>query len=123
MLTGTELGAAIAAAIKAKRVTKKAVAEVFGVKPPSVQGWISRGTISKAKLPDLWRYFSDVAGPEHWGLASFPRPINTDKRIARAVKLMEAMTDRQLDQAIRVLDALAEPLPAERGNPGDSRNG
>ncbi|WP_144290856.1 S24 family peptidase [Vandammella animalimorsus] len=44
------------------------VAEHFGVKPPSVQDWLKRGVISKDKLPELWAYFSDVVGPEHWGL-------------------------------------------------------
>lgn len=72
MLTGPELGQAIAAAIKLKGVTQRAVAEHFGVKPPSVQDWIKRGTIDKARLPGLWQYFSDVVGPTHWGLQEFP---------------------------------------------------
>lgn len=83
MLTGETLGAAIKAAINLKGVSKVEVAQHFGVKPPSVQDWINRGTISKEKLPDLWEYFSDVVGPEHWGLrgwsglprASAPSPI------------------------------------------------
>ncbi|MES2187295.1 MAG: S24 family peptidase [Pseudomonadota bacterium] len=72
MLTGPELGAAIASAIEKKGVSKVAVAAWFGVKPPSIQDWIRRGTISKEKLPLLWEYFAEVAGPDHWGLASFP---------------------------------------------------
>lgn len=72
MLTGVELGAAIDSAIKRKGVKKVDVAAHFGVKPPSVQDWIKRGTIEKAKLPELWSYFSDVVGPRHWGLTSFP---------------------------------------------------
>lgn len=68
MLTGEKLGAAIDAAIKKKGITKKDLADAFGVRPPSVQDWIKRGTISKEKLPLLWSYFSDVVGPEHWGL-------------------------------------------------------
>ena len=70
MLTGEELGAAIASAIEKKKVKKKDVADFFGVKPPSVQDWIRRGTIDKAKLPALWQYFSDVVGPELWGLTT-----------------------------------------------------
>ncbi len=72
MLTGKELGHAIKAAIEAKGVTQKAVAAFFDVKPPSVSDWIKRGTISKEKLPRLWGYFSDVVGPEHWGLQAWP---------------------------------------------------
>lgn len=72
MLTGEQLGRAISDAIQKKGVTQRAVAAHFGVKPPSVQDWIKRGTIDKGKLPALWAYFSDTVGPEHWGLTSFP---------------------------------------------------
>lgn len=48
------------------------VARHFGVKQPSLADWKKRGTISKEKLPELWRYFSDVVGPEHWGLKELP---------------------------------------------------
>lgn len=69
MLTGEKLGEAISLAIEKKGVSKKAIAERFGVKPPSVQDWIKRGTISKDKLFDLIDYFSDVCGNDHWGLS------------------------------------------------------
>lgn len=75
MLTGKELGAAIGEAITKKGVSKVKVAQHFGVKGPSVHGWIDTGTISKDKLPALWEYFSDVVGPEHWGLNTFPGGI------------------------------------------------
>jgi hypothetical protein len=68
MLTGAKLGAAIEAARKKKGVTKKALADEFGVSAPSVQDWVKRGTIDKDKLSRLWLFFRDVAGPEHWGL-------------------------------------------------------
>lgn len=73
MLTGRELGEAIRSAIEKKGVTQREVASVFEVKPPSIQDWIKRGTVSKDKLPALWHYFEDVVGPEHWGLEAFPR--------------------------------------------------
>jgi len=68
MLTGPELGAAIEAARIAKGVSKKQLADDFQVKPPSVQGWVKNGRIDKSKLMDVIAYFSDVVGPEHWGL-------------------------------------------------------
>ena len=68
MLTGPELGAAIDAARIAKGVSKKRLADDFQVKPPSVQGWVKNGRIDKSKLMDVIVYFSDVVGPEHWGL-------------------------------------------------------
>jgi transcriptional regulator with XRE-family HTH domain len=72
MLTGTELGKAIAGAIKRKGITQKALAQAFKVSPPSIQDWLKRGTIKKERLPDLWAYFADVCGPEYWGLSAFP---------------------------------------------------
>ncbi len=69
MLTGKELGDALRAAIEKKKVTKKAVADHFGVKPPSVQDWMNFGRIGKKHLNELVSYFSDVVGPEHWGIA------------------------------------------------------
>lgn len=77
MLNGTDLGAAIKAAIEKKIASgavasQAAIARHFNVKPPSIHDWIKKGSISKDKLPELWRYFSDVVGPEHWGLRSWP---------------------------------------------------
>jgi len=72
MLTGKVLGKAIREAIARKKVTQVEVAKHFGVRGPSVQDWLNRGTIGKEKLSELWAYFSDVVGPEHWGLASYP---------------------------------------------------
>lgn len=74
MLTGKALGDAIAVAVERKGVSKAELARHFGVKPPSIQDWINRGTIDKAKLPGMWAYFADVVGPEHWGLTRFPEP-------------------------------------------------
>jgi SOS-response transcriptional repressor LexA len=79
MLTGKALGDAIAAAIEKKGVTKADLARHFGVKPPSVQDWIKRGTVDKGKLQQLWAYFSDVAGPAHWGLTAFTEEQNVQQ--------------------------------------------
>ena len=88
MLTGKELGAAIEAARKLKKVTKKAIAEHFGVSQPSIQDWVNRGTIDKSKLPDLWEYFRDVVGPSHWGLKSFayPAPATSASELLRVAE-------------------------------------
>lgn len=73
MLKGKELGKAIDIAIKAKIAaggarSKAEIAREFDMKPPSLVDWVKKGSISKDKLPKLWKYFSDVVGPEHWGL-------------------------------------------------------
>lgn len=77
MLSGKELGQAIELAINKKISsgaikTKAEVARHFKIKPPSIHDWIKKGSISKDKLPELWNYFSDVVGPEHWGLKEIP---------------------------------------------------
>ncbi|KXB22586.1 hypothetical protein [Xylella fastidiosa] len=72
MLTGEQLGRAIKQAMQLKDVTPTKMAKHFGVKTPSVYGWIKEGRISKEKLPSLWSYFSDVVGPTHWGLEAWP---------------------------------------------------
>lgn len=77
MLTGKKLGQAIEAARKEKAVTKAELARVFKVKPPSIQDWVNNGTIEKGKLEALWRYFSDVVGPSHWGLSEFPSSVTS----------------------------------------------
>jgi len=69
MLTGIELGAAIESARLKKVITKKALAESFGVAAPSAQGWVNTGRIDKSKLIEVFRFFSDVVGPDHWGLS------------------------------------------------------
>lgn len=68
MLTGKELGIALADAMKRKGVGPTEVARAFGVKPPSVKDWQEFGRIHKKHLPGLIQYFSDVVPPEHWGL-------------------------------------------------------
>ncbi|EET6341336.1 helix-turn-helix domain-containing protein [Escherichia coli] len=81
MLSGKDLGRAIEQAINKKIAsgTVKSKAEVarhFKVQPPSIYDWIKKGSISKDKLPELWRFFSDVVGPEHWGLNEYPIPTS-----------------------------------------------
>ncbi|MBN8777503.1 S24 family peptidase [Thiomonas arsenitoxydans] len=68
MLTGKELGAAIESARLKKGVSKVTLARAMDVKPPSVQDWINHGRVAKSRLNALFQYFSDVVGPEHWGV-------------------------------------------------------
>ncbi|MCD4596493.1 helix-turn-helix domain-containing protein, partial [Proteus mirabilis] len=81
MLNGKDLGRAIEQAINKKLSSgsvksKTEIARHFNVKLPSIYDWIKKGSISKDKLPELWSYFSDVVGPEHWGLKEFHLPVN-----------------------------------------------
>ena len=112
MLTGKQLGAAIAEAIQKKRVKKADVARHFNVSPPSVQGWCDTGRIGKERLPELWDYFSDVVGPAHWGLRqddadaahAQPKPSNFLRRLSEFQKEYETLpaSERELvDEALK----------------------
>ncbi len=63
MLSGKDLGRAIEQAINKKIASgavksKAEIARHFKVQPPSIHDWIKKGSISKDKLPELWRFFS-----------------------------------------------------------------
>lgn len=96
MLTGSELGAAIDAARVKKGMTKKALADHFGVRPPSIQDWIKRGTIDKQHLPGLWALFADVVGPEHWGLNDNNAGITGKTSTAQAGQTLASTTSYPL---------------------------
>jgi|GEM_PF-5919503 len=84
MLTGPDLGKAIAEAIRLKGVSKAAVARHFGIAQPSVYTWIAHGRIGKQHLEELVEYFSDVVGPAHWGRREQPtasHPAQLDRAI------------------------------------------
>lgn len=90
MLKGTEFGRAIGEAIQRKldagAVSSKAeIARHFGVKPPSLSDWVRKGSVAKDKLPELWRFFSDVAGPEHWGLSPSEWPTGLSGETSSAL--------------------------------------
>lgn len=70
MLTGKALGDAVGAAITLKGVSKAEVARHFNIKGPSIYDWIDHGRVGKRHLTRLVEYFSDVVGPEHWGLSN-----------------------------------------------------
>lgn len=72
MLTGQDLGAAIAKALAIKGLSKADAARKYNVQKASVTGWIKTGRIATDKLLDLMDFCSDVLGPEHWGLDHWP---------------------------------------------------
>lgn len=124
MLTGPQLGAAIEAARLAKNMSKKALAEQFGVKPPSVQGWINTGRIDKAKLIELISFFSGVVGAEHWGLsekeAELIAPGSSPQRpgSSAAEKVMEMLQRHgkglSSEAKAKIAQAVAESLDGDQ---------
>lgn len=110
MLTGTELGAAIDAARLAKNISKKALAEHFKISPPSVNGWVTTGRIDKSKLIEVIRYFSDVAGPEHWGLTSEDAEL---LQVAASPEETSAQAKTALDTVLKMLAKHGKGLPED----------
>lgn len=135
MLKGKDLGDAIRDAIAKKDVTKVAVAQTFGVKPSSVQGWMNDGTIAKDKLPLLWSYFADVVGPAHWGLTEYPAELLEiqptwpfpDKELhKRVVELVKVRPDflGEIQSAVRTrVNELEAEIPSASGKSSTSKPG
>lgn len=96
MLNGSDFGKAIGLAIQRKldaklAASKAEIARHFKIKPPSLSDWVKKGSVAKDKLPELWRYFSDVAGPEHWGMTASEWPAGlTEHRTAGRIDQPEA---------------------------------
>lgn len=114
MLNGKELGEAIKKAIdlkiKAKKIRfRKEVSDHFGIKQPSMADWVKKGTIDKRRLPELWRYFADVAGPEHWGMSVGEWPNELSDNLA-----IEGEARRVHEAPVAIVKILPQPKPSER---------
>lgn len=79
MLTGTDLGAALDAAIKKLTKTpgtgytsRSELASSLAVSGPAVAGWCKTGSIKKDRLIELWKILAKVVPPEHFGLTAWP---------------------------------------------------
>lgn len=106
MLSGPALGAAIKEAMTLKGVTQQDVATEFDVLQPSVSYWVRTGRIKKDKLDHLMRYFSNVVGPDHWGLTAFgDAGVSEDGA--------EPMPSPRALSLARRLDALVDPAAAQ----------
>ncbi len=110
MLTGNQLGAAIEQARIKKGVTKVALAAAMGVKPASVQDWVKYGRLAKERINDLVEYFSDVVGPDHWGL-DFSAATSGMMQSASHEALDSALPD---DAAVEIVKFVKKMTPRER---------
>lgn len=146
MLKGKELGDAIKQAIDLKKDSGaiKSAAEVarhFGIQPPSLHGWIKRGTVAKDKLPKLWEYFSDVVGPEHWGLTNYPQLLSSNEKsddawlnalslerysfLKRMGEKLASMEDAEFRATEKIFDGADDAIKAgrskEKGNGNEGK--
>lgn len=132
MLTGTELGKALDSAMTLKKVKQADVAKAFKIRQPSVSEWISTGRIGKKHIPTLITYFSDVVGPDHWGLPfSFDefqlimayRDLPADTRAELLQKTQAASAKiRHASQALLVEEDASKKI-ARGGGSASSRGG
>lgn len=115
MYTGEKLGEAIKTAMKLKDVTQSEVADKFGVRQPSVAGWIKSGRIGKKHIDDLIEYFSDVVPPSHFGIenmvvANTPLPYRTDE--GKYILNPDSPKDKILIEQLDIAGAQGEGAPA-----------
>lgn len=125
MHSGTELGAALKEAMTRKRVTQTQVAEHFKILQPSVSNWIKTGRIHKDHIAELIDYFSDVVGPEHWGLTAHAAPgaavvqpgakVTAGQGLLAAARTIEGMPDRKKQFIAETASALLLAPAAKRG--------
>lgn len=79
MKSGPDLGQAIKDAMALKRLTQAQMGTEFGVNQGSVSEWCRFGRVDKKHIIHLVAFFSDVVGPDHWGLPeSFSREADGD---------------------------------------------
>ncbi len=122
MLTGPDFAAALRAAMTAKQMKPATLAQIFNVKPPSVQGWMTTGRIHRDKLQRLIALFADTVPPTHWGLepsSPFGGHIPADQLAATPLQrklathfaaALPSMSDDQCTTALAVLQSL-HPRP------------
>lgn len=121
MLKGKDFGKAIGEAIDLKLkngsvATKAEIARHFGMKPPSLSDWVKKGSVAKHKLPELWRYFSDVVGPAHWDLTpqEWPAGLSDLTFHGKAQRVAEETpVYRVSSQPISEAMQLMEQMPVE----------
>lgn len=114
---GEKLGFAIKEAMERKGVGTTEVGRAFGVKAPSVDGWIKTGRIHKKHLDHLVAYFADVAGPEHWGRSGNPADwgLGSSRQLAAHEPANNALGVQSVDGALELIDrALRSMDLAER---------
>lgn len=120
MLKGKDFGKAIGEAIEKKlelgEVRSKAeIARHFKMKPSSLADWVNKGSISKDKLNELYRYFSDVVSYDHWGLTKGEWPSELSETVkesktrasqnpARVIQLRRGTDhDRHIKEVIELM--------------------
>ena len=113
------------------------MARHFGIKPPSISDWINRGTIDKAKLDELFTYFADVVGPDHWdttrsiaknsahavnqSAATYHLPQRHARPLVQElIAIAERIDDAGINRLIGMATLLADSQPHVKAKPRSS---
>jgi len=101
--------------------SQSALAAKIGKTPAQLNQWLRAAPDSKSGKPramrsDIAREIESSTGKPHGWMDTPPNyeELHPNDRIAHAMRVMECMTPYQLDQAVRVLDTLAQP-PLKNG--------
>jgi hypothetical protein len=90
------------------------MARHYGVRQPSVKKWFDGGAMPDYEIcKDLcvrarvhYEWLMTGRGPK--SVDEYPI---SDPRIAHVLKVMEAMPEYKVDQAVKIIDTIAEPVP------------
>lgn len=103
------------------------LAERIGKAPPQISQWKNASPSSstgrgRAMSSDVAREIEEKMGKPRGWMDTPPSyaDLHPNDRITHAMRVMESMTPYQLDQAVRVLDTLAQP-PTGKKNGTDHR--
>ena len=106
---GEHLGHKLRRAMTAKDVKQAAVAQAFGVRPPTVSGdWLKHGRIAKKHYPRLVEYFGL---PYEWWFGN----VGADPQIEAVMLLMVSMSKEQKDQIARAALRTKQPEHQRQG--------
>lgn len=115
MQTIEEVRRARLAMLETEAGTQAKLAEILGKSPAQLSQWKNASPSvtgrERAMSSDVAREIEEkTSKPRGWMDTPLTySEIHKNDRIAHAMKVMEAMSPSQLDQAVRVLDTLAEP--------------
>jgi len=103
------------------KITQAAFASALGITQPSVSELLKYGRLAKENVPALLDYFSDVVGPDHFGLPFSKFEMDLVKELRKLpARSQAALMDRvklsvaAVEEATKGIDAPLEIAPQKR---------
>lgn len=80
------------------------IADLIGIKPPSLYGWMKTGRVSKVNLFKIMRILSAVTTPEDWGIDQWPfSDVSQEKKADAVISALIGANKRLSEDEGRVL--------------------